>query len=142
MSNKEKFFLKFGTIQTLLMAIYHFFIPFQFNWGKYLLEQSPTINWSLYSIHNYFCFNLLTLATFLLFFLVKRKDSIQTITILSIIILLFWIFSFIYQIVDPMPLPDRLYWLGILLPGLAFFNAILFAVPLKSLLKKSKSSIQ
>lgn len=136
MSNLEKFLLKFGAIQTLLMGGYHFFIPIQFNWGNYLLETSPTINWALYSIHNYFCFNILVLGGFLLFFLVKKKESIQTITTLSLILLLFWLFSVIYQLIDPMPLPARLNWLRFVLPGVAFFNAVIFGVPLLSLLKK------
>lgn len=45
MNKSEKILLKLGAIQTLIMACYHFFIPFQFDWGNYLLETSPTINW-------------------------------------------------------------------------------------------------
>ena len=125
--------LKFGTLQTVLMALYHFALPYQFGWGKYLANESPTINWSLYSLNNYFSFNLLVLSVFLTYFLFKRIDSIQTIKTLSIIILLFWLFSFIYQLIEPMPLPHRLEWLSIVLPGLALFNAMIFAVPLRSL---------
>ena len=136
MNKKETFFLKFGAIQTIIMACYHFFIPFQFNWGNYLLESSPTINWALYSIHNYFCFNLLIIGTTLLYFLLRRKENIQTIKTLSFIILLFWVFSVIYQLVDPMPLPIRLSWLAFALPGVASLNAILFAIPLRRLIKK------
>lgn len=125
--------LKFGAIQTLLMAIYHFFIPFQFQWEGYLLEQSPTINWSLYSLNNYFSFNLLILALFLMYYVKSSKINIQVITVLSLLVLSFWVFSFVYQIVDPMPLPNRLRWLGIALPSVALFNAVLFGLGLKKL---------
>ncbi len=133
--------LIFGSLQTVAMAIYHFMIPIQFNWSNYLLETSPTINWALYSIHNYFCFNLLIVSSFLLFFLVKRKESTQTIKTLSQIIVLFWIFSFIYQIIDPMPLPERLSFLTILLPGMALINAIVFIIPLKLSFKGKTLSV-
>lgn len=136
MNNTEKLLLKLGAIQTFLMAVYHFFIPHQFNWGKYMADESPTINWSLISLNNYFSFNLLVLSLVFMFFLSKKKDNIQTIVALSIIILLFWIFSTVYQIIDPMPLPERLNWLGFLLVGVAFLNVIIFAIPLRSLLKK------
>lgn len=71
-----------------------------------------------------------------MFFLIKKIESIQTIKTLSFIIFLFWIFSVIYQLANPMPLPARLSWLGIILPGVAFLNAVIFGIPLRSLLMK------
>ena len=139
--NKSKLaLLKFGAIQTLFMAIYHFFIPFQFQWGNYLLEHSPTINWSLYSLNNYFSFNLLILSLFLMYFVRSSKTNIQLVTVLSLLMLFFWIFSFAYQIIDPMPLPNRLRWLGIVLPSIALFNAILFGLGLKKLHQNKKDN--
>ncbi|MEH6538412.1 MAG: hypothetical protein V7719_18600 [Psychroserpens sp.] len=127
--------LKIGAIQTILIAFYHFFIPFQFNWGVFLAEGIPTINWSLYALNNYFSFNLLTVAFFLLYYILFKREHMQTIKVLSIIAMLFWCFSAIYQILDPMPLPISLSWLGYVLPGLALMNIGVFSVPLKELLK-------
>jgi hypothetical protein len=127
--------LKFGAIQTVLMAAYHFFIPFQFNWGDFLTEGAPTINWSLYALNNYFSFNLLIVALFLLYHIFNKKEHMQTIKVLSIIAMLFWCFSAIYQIIEPMPLPMSLSWLGYILPGLAIINIGIFIVPLKELIK-------
>ncbi|HMB99752.1 MAG TPA: hypothetical protein VKN14_01820 [Flavobacteriaceae bacterium] len=130
MNTKGIILLKIGLIQTIATAIYHFFIPYQFNWTLYLNNESPTINWSLISLNNYFSFNLLTLSIFLLFFLFRKDKNFQAINTLSLIVLLFWIFSFIYQIVDPMPLPNRFNWLKFLLPSIALFNAVCFSIPL------------
>jgi len=127
--------LKLGAIQTVLIATYHFFIPFQFNWGNFLTEGAPTINWSLYALNNYFSFNLLIVALFLLYHIIYKKEHLQTIKVLSIIAMFFWCFSAIYQIIEPMPLPVSLSWLGYILPGLALTNIGIFSVPLKELIK-------
>jgi hypothetical protein len=139
MSKIDKILIAIGGFQTIIMASYHFFIPFQFGWNDYLLETSPTINWALYSIHNYFCFNLLVPGLILLFLLFRKKESIQTIGVLSLILLLFWIFSALYQFIDPMPLPQRLMWLSYALPGVAMINAVIFGIPTYSLLLKRRS---
>ncbi len=128
--------LKIGAIQTVLIAVYHFFIPFQFNWGEFLTEGAPTINWSLYALNNYFSFNLLIIAVFLFYHLLYKKEHIQTIKILSIIAMLFWCFSTVYQIIEPMPLPRNLSWLGYVLPGLALINIGIFIFPIKELIKQ------
>ncbi len=127
--------LKLGAIQTVLIAVYHFFIPFQFSWDDFLSEGAPTINWSLYALNNYFSFNLLIVSVFLLYHIFYKKEHLQTIKMLSIIAMLFWCFSAIYQIIEPMPLPMSLSWLGYILPGLALINIGIFSIPLKELIK-------
>lgn len=134
--------LKFGALQTLLMAVYHFFIPTQFDWNLYLEDHSPTINWSLLSLNNYFSYNLFVISLFLLYFLFKRQKNDSAIKILSLIILLFWLFSSIYQIVEPMPLPAHLQWLSYLLFGIAIFNSSLFVIPLVKMYRTNKSNSQ
>ena len=136
MTKTNLFLLKFGTLQTVLMGLYHFYIPFQYNWSNYLEQTSPTINWSLFSLNNYFSFNLLILALFLGYFLLKRQDSKEVIKVLSSLILLFWIFSVVYQLVEPMPLPEHLNWIGLTLLGVAFINGMIFLIPIISLIKK------
>ncbi len=127
--------LKIGAIQTILIAVYHFFIPFQFNWREFITEGVPTINWSLFALNNYFSFNLLVIALFLLYYLYSKKIYIEVIKILSLIAMLFWSFSALYQIIEPMPLPVSLSWLGFVLPGLALVNILIFMVPLKEFIK-------
>lgn len=128
--------LKIGAIQTILIAAYHFFIPFQFSWGDFLSEGTPTINWSLYALNNYFSCNLLIVGLSLYYHLLYKTDQVHTIKVLSIIAMLFWCFSAVYQIIEPMPLPKALNWLAFLLPGLAFINIGIFGLPLKRLIKQ------
>jgi len=73
MTKTNNFLLKIGTLQTVLMGVYHFYIPYQFKWGTYLEQKSATINWSLFSLNNYFSFNLLVLALFLGYYVFKKE---------------------------------------------------------------------
>ena len=137
MTKTNLFLIKFGTLQTILMGLYHFYIPFQFNWSNYLEQKSPTINWSLISLNNYFSFNLLVIALFLCYYLFKKQDKMEVIKILSSIILLFWVFSTVYQLIEPMPLPEHLKWIKLILLGVAFLNGLIFFIPTLSLIKKN-----
>jgi cellobiose-specific phosphotransferase system component IIC len=136
MTKANLFLLKLGTLQTVLMGLYHFYIPFQYNWSNYLEQKSPTINWSLFSLNNYFSFNLLVVAIFLGYYLLRKQDKKEVIKILTSIILLFWIFSTAYQLIEPMPLPEHLKWIGSILLVVAFLNGLIFIIPLISLIKK------
>ena len=120
----------------MIMGLYHFYIPFQFNWGNYLEQTSPAINWSLYSLNNYLSFNLLILALFLGRYLLSNKENIEIIKVLTSLLFMFWLFSALYQLIEPMPLPDNLKWIGFILIGVAFLNTLLFLIPLITLLKK------
>ncbi len=137
MTKTNTLLLKFGTLQTVLMGIYHFYIPYQYQWSNYLVESSPTINWSLFSLNNYFSFNLLVLALFLGYYLLRKPDSYEIIKVLATLILAFWIFSTVYQLIDPMPLPENLAWIGLVLLGVAFINGLIFLIPLIALIKRN-----
>ncbi len=126
--------LKFWTVQTILIGIYHFYIPYQFNWSDYLEQTSPTINWSLFSLNNYFSFNLLVLAIFMGYYLFKKQDSKEIIRVFTSIILIFWVFSTAYHLIEP--LPEHLKWIGLVLVGVAIVNVLFFLIPLFSLFKK------
>lgn len=139
MNTLNKKLLTLGCLQTLAMAIYHFFIPFQFQWAKFLSDDIPTINWSLYGLNNYFSFNLLVLSAFLLYHLIKQTEQIHTIKTLAVISLLFWVFSATYQIVKPMPLPISMQWIGFVLPTIAFVNIALFSLPIRHLFLKDRA---
>ena len=139
MNKTNSLILKFGTLQTVIMGLYHFYIPFQFNWGNYLEQISPVINWSLYSINNYLSFNLLILALFLGRYLLRKKENTEIITVLASLIFMFWLFSTLYQLIEPMPLPEHLQWIGFILIGVAFLNTLLFLIPLITLLRKNKN---
>ena len=126
----------------MIMGLYHFYIPFQFNWGNYLEQTSPAINWSLYSLNNYLSFNLIILALLLGRYLLSNKENIEIIKVLTALLFMFWLFSTLYQLIEPMPLPDNLKWIGFILIGVAFLNTLLFLIPLITLLKKKNKEPQ
>jgi len=142
MNKTNSLILKLGTLQTVIMGLYHFYIPFQFNWGNYLEQTSPAINWSLYSLNNYLSFNLIILALFLGRYLLSNKENIEIIKVLTALLFMFWLFSTLYQLIEPMPLPDNLKWIGFILIGVAFLNTLLFLIPLITLLKKKNKEPQ
>jgi len=133
MNSLNKKLLILGCFQTLAMTAYHFFIPFQFQWRQFLSDDIPTINWALFGLNNYFSFNLLVISVLLLYHLKYKIEKLYTIKILAVTTLMFWVFSFVYQIINPMPLPSSLQWVGIILPAIAFVNIIIFSVPLRHL---------
>lgn len=135
MNRRDLLLLKFGAVQAILMAVYHLYLPIQFQWRKYLNEGVETINWALFALNNYFSFNLLIVGIMLLFHLVLKKEQRHTIKVLTVVVLLFWIFSAVYQLVEPMPLPNSLSWLGMVLPGIAGANVIVLLIPICTLIK-------
>ena len=121
--------LNLGAFQTFSMALYHFFIPYQFKWSQYLSEGIPTINWSLFATNNYFSFTLLLLSV--LMFYSFNSSNAENIKPLLVAGFFFWLFSCMYQLIDPMPLPASLQWLRYLLLGIAVFNTSLFFISFK-----------
>jgi len=129
MAPKEQKFLKLGTIQSLVMAVYHFFIPMQFQWGQYMDPSIPSINWATYTTNFYFSLMLLLISGFLLFLIIKRKHGLSMI-ILAYILGIFWLVNFIYLLFNPMPLPSRMHWLQGLFAAIALLNLVCFIIPL------------
>nr|WP_298994894.1 hypothetical protein [uncultured Allomuricauda sp.] len=121
--------LNLGAFQTFSMALYHFFIPYQFNWSQYLSEDIQTINWSLFATNNYFSFTLLLLSALMFYYF--NSSNVKNIKPLIVAGFFFWLFSCLYQLIDPMPLPASLQWLRYLLLGIAVFNTSLFLISLK-----------
>ncbi len=125
----KKLLLKLGALQTVLIAIYHFFIPIQFQWRHYLDKGIPTINWALFTNNNYFSFILLVLGLSLMYHL-KKNGNNETLKTLTLNLLLFWAFNTVYQVIEPMPLPTRLSWLSWVLVGFSALNSGLFGLAL------------
>ena len=139
MNKKELYLLRFGAFQTMGMAVYHFFLPTQFGWSNHIPESLATISWALLMLNNSFSFNLFILSGFLMYFAFNRQRNTQTLLVLTAAVLAFWIFSAVYQIAVPMPLPERLEWIGMLLPAVAVLNAAILAVPTRVLWKLRKT---
>jgi hypothetical protein len=78
---------------------------------------------------------LLVVALFLGYCIYRNPDKKEPIKVLSSIILLSWTFGAVYQLIKPMPLPEHLSWSGLVLLGVACLNAVIFLVPVISLVK-------
>jgi hypothetical protein len=80
---------------------------------------------------------LLILAVFLGYYLIRKIEKTEVIKVLTSLVFLFWAFSSIYQLVEPMPLPEHLSWIGIVLVAVAIFNGFIFLIPLVSIIKRN-----
>ena len=129
MSKWELYALRFGAIQGIIMSLYHFTRPAQFGWAQFMPADAPTVTWALYALNSYFSFNLLMVSSVFGYFLFRKKHLKLQILVLSTLSIAFWSFSVVYQLMEPMPLPGSLDWLGLLLPGLALGNALVIGVP-------------
>ena len=74
--------------------------------------------------------------------MLSNKENIEIIKVLTALLFMFWLFSTLYQLIEPMPLPDNLKWIGFILIGVAFLNTLLFLIPLITLLKKKNKEPQ
>jgi hypothetical protein len=84
-----------------------------------------------------FEFQLARRRLFLGYYIYRNPDKKEPIKVLSLIILLSWIFGAVYQLIKlmPMPMPEYLSWIGLVLLGVACLNAVIFLVPVISLVK-------
>lgn len=122
--------LRAGVFLTLVMAVYHFYLPYQFRWDPAFIDGSNA-EWSTrYSLNNYFSFLLIILGGTLgyeVFYKQRAEGGSQPLTF---VLALFWVVSAIYQIIDPMKFPAQSGNLGLILTTFAFVNAAIFVIPL------------
>jgi len=117
------------------MAAYHFFLPTEFHWGKFLKQVPQPIPWALFSIN--FFFSFLLLAGGILTFAVLRALRRSSHTDRGILIAMagFWFANTLYQIFIPMPLPVRMWPLRVVLLGFAAVTALAYVVSLLAVKK-------
>ena len=58
--------LLLGGGMSVAMALYHFFLPFQFHWAKFVEEIPGVIRWSLFSLNFFFSALLLIVGLLVL----------------------------------------------------------------------------
>ncbi len=121
---------RLGLLQTLAMGLYHFYLPLQWQWPRVAHGLPPTIYWALFALNNYFSF-LLVAASVLSWWARDKGEAGLGAPLLPLGFASFWLFAFGYQMLWPMPLPDLLAWLRLLLPGIALGNAVLFLLALR-----------
>ena len=95
-------------IMTAAMALYHFRLPYIWNWEKFVTNIPSPIRWGVFSINFFLSFLLLGggVLTILASLKKTKKDLVSYGVLFSMG--LFWIVNFLYQIVIPMPAPPKI----------------------------------
>ncbi len=109
---------------TTAMAAYHFFLPIQFQWARYVESIPAQIQWGLFAINFFFSVSLgiagLTVVAIACFRLHTHPPGLWVVGGSFS----FWAVNLGYLLVYPMPLPDTLLAVRIALfaySGLAVF---------------------
>ncbi|MBI3661002.1 hypothetical protein HY230_11120, partial [Candidatus Acetothermia bacterium] len=128
-------------ISSAAMALYHFWLPYQWNWESELSNRSAALSWGLFSINFFFSILLLEGSIITLIVAFKRTE-INTLAYASVLGMgVFWAVNAIYQIIIPLPLPDNLAILRWSLLAFAVLVAVLYLLPLIWALHSKSSKV-
>jgi len=125
------------------MAVYHFWMPYQFDWAGKLAATPPAIAWGAIMIN--FCFSVLlvwgAVMTVLAAFRWAKRDALTRCAVWGMGI--FWVLNAGYQVLFPMPLPENLRAVRWFLLGfavlVAFLHTVAIAVSLPTTSRDVKS---
>jgi hypothetical protein len=121
------------------MALYHLWLPYQWDWPDKLQAVSPSISWGMFSI-NFFFSILLMLGGLLTLFCAWRGREIQLMAILPVLGMgIFWVINAVYQVAIQFPLPENLSFLRWALLAFAVIMALLYLLPVLVALKARRS---
>ena len=112
------------------IGAYHFVLPYQWGWSKYSNKLPGMIEWGLYAINSYmsFFFVLLGFFTWRTIYLRKKRNSRDTSILL--ISAIFWGYTFLYQLLFPVPIPQRLWFIQWAFLGAAFLTTVFYIIPM------------
>jgi len=113
-------------ILTSSMALYHFWLPAQFGWGKELAHDRM-LQWALLSINTFFSYLLLAGGATTIVIALRPKPWGQLEASMLIAMTGFWVLNAVYQVLLPMPLPQRLASLRWALLGFAIVVVSFYA---------------
>jgi hypothetical protein len=120
------------------MACYHFALPYIWEWGPSLDALPPAIRWGSYSI-NFFKSYLLLMGGALTLLAWRHLGSGRTADRgIAAAMGSFWLINALYQLCSPLPIPDRLLSIRIILVGYAAATAALHLAALRGLIRLSK----
>jgi hypothetical protein len=116
---------RLGLLQTLLMGLYHFALPWQWQWSALTADWQPTLRWALFSLNGFFSY-VLVLSSSLAWWHTRIEPGRAPLPLVAFGFAGWWLFAFGWQTLWPMPLPAALGFLRWLLPLIALLNAALF----------------
>jgi hypothetical protein len=128
-------------ISSAAMALYHLWMPAQFGWPEKLRAAPPAIAWGAVMINACFSILLLINAGLTVFCALRwsKRDALTWSCVAGIGG--FWAFNAAYQVVSPMPLPERLRLLGWILMAFAVVTTCLYGVALTAALYQPREPV-
>ena len=121
--------LLLGGGMSVAMALYHFFLPFQFHWGKFVEEIPGVIRWSLFSL-NFFFSALLLVVGLLVLAAAWNLPRHQPLALLIVGgAASFWLANFTYLLIFPFPVPPSMYAVKLGLESFAAASFVLHGIP-------------
>jgi hypothetical protein len=111
------------------MALYHFYLPTQFHWARFVEEVPPAIRWGLFAINFFFSFLLLVVGVFVVAAAWNGSPARPAALLVAGGAASFWLVNFAYLMISPMPMPPSL---GVVKVGLQLYSfsaLMLHAVP-------------
>jgi|GEM_PF-2695962 len=117
--NRSLTIFRFGLLNVLAVALYHFVLPYQFLWEAKMASAPPIFSWALLLIN--FDWSLLTVvfAVMLLYFSRAPEKETQTKRTLTAGFVFCWTVHTLYLAVDPAAVPNHLAWINMIFLGFA-----------------------
>jgi hypothetical protein len=125
MSLKNKILLSIGSILFISIGGYHIFLPHLWNWSEFSSSMPDMVEWALFAV-NFFMSSLMIIIGVFTLIIIKRNNSNNNLILL--LGALFWLLNFSYQIINPTPIPKKLFAMkiGFLIPPIIGFFCYLF----------------
>jgi hypothetical protein len=146
-----------GGGMSVAMALYHFFLPFQFHWAKFVEQIPAQIRWSVFALNFFFSDLLLVIGLIVLATAwnlrpsqsvnlgqpVEPRQPVRLVQPLALVAVggaaSFWLVNFGYLMVFPFPVPASLYAVKWGLPSFAAASFLLHGVPFGWLIARRKT---
>ena len=114
---------------SVALALYHFFLPLQFDWAKFVGEVPGQIRWALFAINFFFSVLLLVVG---LCVVATAWNSFRNEPLALLVVggaASFWLANFVYLMRFPFPVPASLSAVQLGLEAFSATSFLLHGVP-------------
>lgn len=135
-----KYCLGAAGLNSLVMAVPHFFLPVIFDWNDKLTEVHAIFPWAL-GVFNFSWSLMLLFISLLLLHMAKKgpaNTSLERLTVGGLG--MYWLMHGTYMLFNVAPIPPNLAWLNTVLMPFPFVVSCLHFIPLWSTRKQSPAS--
>jgi hypothetical protein len=121
--------LLLGGGMSVAMALYHFFLPFQFHWARFVEDIPAVIRWSLFSLNFFFSTLLLVVGLLVLAAAWHLPRNQPLALLIAGGAAAFWLANFSYLMIFPFPVPPSLHAVKLVLESFAAASFLLHGIP-------------